>query len=85
MINYCLNGCKTDDTKLVFLLPNVAYNFGTAVLGCLNNGIQIFDAEGDVFDTIAMAHQMRTHLRVIVGFVRRFEDEANLLRHFHND
>jgi hypothetical protein len=25
-----------------------------------------------------VSHQMRAHLRVIVGFVRRFEDEANL-------
>lgn len=77
-INYRLNCGKTDETEFVLFLPNVTDDFGTAVLGRLNNGAEIFDAEGDVFDAIAVSHQMRAHLRVIVGFVRRFEDEANL-------
>ena len=42
-----------------------------------DDGVQVFDAEGDVFDAVAVAHYVRAQ-GLIVGFVRWLEDEDDL-------
>ena len=79
-----LDGSKTNDAKFVLFLPDITNNSGAAILGRLNDSVQIFDAERDVFDTVAVFHQVRAHFRIIVRFVNRFEDETNLNRDTFN-
>lgn len=78
LFRYRLDGSETDDTEFVLFLPDIANDCGAAILGRLDNSVQILDAKSDVFDTVAVFHQVRTHIRVIVRFVNRFKNEANL-------
>ena len=55
-------------------------DFGSSVLGFLDDSLEVLDREGDVLDAVSVANQMRPHLRV-VRLISRLEHEVDLQNH----
>lgn len=81
-MSYCLDGREANSSVFVGLLPRLADHSGASLFCPLENGVQILDAESNVFDAVAVARQMSAHFRVAVGLVERFKHEVDLMVKF---
>lgn len=78
-LTHRLNSCKSRQTKLIRLFPNVANNLSPTTSSSLHDHIQVFNFKSDVLDAVAMLDQMLAELDV-VGVVWRDEHKHNLAK-----
>ena len=77
IVNHCQKMLKTSILKLeeifhlsgfIWLLPDVFFDVASSLLGPVNDGVEVFDREGNVFNGVAVLNQMKTHLVSLFRF-----------------